>query len=138
MPSPYRPRPIAIKHCEQCGVSFESRHQRTRFCCNSCRAQAFHVRHGRQLRETESEGVELNFSWQNLGVLATAVGGVDLAKHLLTQSDQQQESVTELTQAVRRLSLQISLLETNEDRARIEAGEKALERQEALAIIAGR
>lgn len=145
MPSPYRPRPIEIKQCEYCGISFETRHERTRYCSNSHRTKAYHARHGRQLpkaeaelAKVESEGVELNLSWGNLGVLATAVGGVDLAKHLLTQSDQQQENFTRLIQEVRGLRQQMSLLKSEQDQARIEAGQKALARQEGLKKTAGR
>ncbi len=145
MPSPYRPRPIEIKQCEHCGISFETRHERTRYCSNSHRTKAYHARHGRQrpkaepeLAKVESEGVELALSWNNLLVNGTAVGLVDAVKHLFTQSDQNQENVIELTQAVRTLSEQISLLGTDEDRARIKAGQKALERQEASHKTAGR
>ncbi len=138
MPSPYRPRPIEIKRCEQCGVPFESRHQRARFCCNSCRTQAFYARHGRQLPKAESEGAELSFSWQNVGVVATAVSAVDLTKHLLTPSDQQQENFTKLIQEVRGLRQQVNHLKSEQEQARIEAEQKELNRQVALIKTAGR
>jgi hypothetical protein len=86
----------------------------------------------------ESEGVELALSVNNLLMTGGAVALVDTIKHVFSQSNQNHETLMKLTQAVETLTEQISLLGTDEDRARIEAGEKALKRQEAFQKTAGR
>ncbi|RZK35086.1 MAG: CGNR zinc finger domain-containing protein [Hymenobacter sp.] len=137
MPSSYRPRPAELKQCEHCELSFESRHQRTRFCSNSCRTRAFYARHGRQLPELPkavSESVEINPSWNNVAVIAGSVAALDLTKHLLTQPSQPTDIVADLIQEIRALRQNNKVLKDQLNQIKSEE----TERQQSLAKIAGR
>lgn len=125
----YRPRPIEVKQCKHCSISFEARHKRTIYCGESCRQQAYQARQQVKEKNPKKASGDKAFSLQNIGVAATGAAVAAAGNYLLNDQPAQRAILDELKKTQQQVD---QLLQTNN--LLLDYIELQMQRDPALAI----